>query len=127
MSGFGQGVIIKDDITGKNASVDTQGALKVNVGTVPTFAYESITADNTVKSLSSVYTDNEGTIATRAIITIETAQIRWRMDGGNPSSSEGHLSNPIDSIILSNTSDITNFKFTRVSATNAILRVSYAG
>ena len=83
--------------------------------------------NNTVKSLSSVYTDDDGNIAVKAIITIETAQIRWRMDGEAPTSSQGHLSNPTDTILLHNSSDIKNFKAIRVSSINATIRISYAG
>ena len=104
-----------------------QSPISVIAGIVPTFAYESITVDSEVRSLSSVYTDDDGNIAVKAIITIETAQIRWRIDGGSPTSSEGHLSNPTDIILLHNSSDIKNFKATRVSATNATIRISYAG
>lgn len=104
-----------------------QPSLSVIAGTIPTFAYESITVDNTVKSLSSIYTDNDGNIAVKAIITVETAQMRWRMDGVNPSSTEGHLANPTDIIILNNSSDIKNFRATRVGSTSAVIRVSYAG
>src|SRR3990167_2991945 len=104
-----------------------QSPISVIAGTIPTFAYESITVDSEVRSLSSVYTDDDGNIAVKANITIETAQIRWRIDGGSPTSSEGHLSNPTDTILLHNSSDIKNFKATRVSSTNATIRVSYAG
>jgi hypothetical protein len=105
-----------------------QSPISVIAGTIPTFAYESITVDNTVKSLSSVYTDDDGNVAVRAVITVDPgAQLRWRMDGGNPSSTEGHLANPTDSIILNNSSDIKNFKATRVGSTSAVIKVSYAG
>ena len=104
-----------------------QSPVNITAGIIPTFAYESIAVDNTVKSLSSIYTDDDGNIAMKAVITIETAQIRWRMDGENPSSSDGHLSNPTDTILLNNSSDIKNFRATRVGSTSATIRVSYAG
>ena len=104
-----------------------QSPTNIIAGIIPTFAYESITVDNTVKSLSSIYTDDDGNIAMKALITIETAQIRWRMDGENASCSEGELRNATDTILLNNSSDIKNFKATRVSSTSATIRVSYAG
>ncbi|MDI6732313.1 MAG: hypothetical protein QME16_00070 [Planctomycetota bacterium] len=105
-----------------------QSPINVIAGQIPAFAYESITVDDTVKSLTSLsYTDTDGNTAVNALITIETAQIRWRIDGGNPTSTGGHLSNPMDIIKLNNASDVKNFKATRVSSTSATIRVSYSG
>lgn len=103
-----------------------QSPANIVAGLVPAFAYESISVTSTAKSLTSAtYTDDDGNVATKAIITIETAQIRWRMDGTNPTSSEGHLNNPFDTILLNNSSDIKNFRIIRASS-NATIRVSYS-
>jgi hypothetical protein len=104
-----------------------QSPINVIAGQIPAFAYESITVDSTVKSLTAAtYTDTDGNTAVSALITIETAQIRWRRDGG-PTSSEGHTANPMDIINLNNASDIRNFRATRIGSASATIRISYAG
>ena len=90
------------------------------------FAFESITVNNTAKRLSAgTYTDNNGNFAQKALITVEDAQIRFRYDGESPTSAVGHLCGSNDTIYLTNTNEIRDFRATRVSSTNATLRVSY--
>lgn len=94
-------------------------------GLFPAFAYESITVTDSAKSLTSgTYTD-EGEAATRAFITAEDAQMRYRYDGTTPTDSEGHLLNPMDSLVLKGSSNIKNFKIIRKSTTNGTIRVTY--
>ncbi len=56
--------------------------------------------------------------------TLETDQIRFWLNGEDPSSSVGHLMDVGDNLTLSNIYDIENFRATRVTA-DATLSVSY--
>ncbi|MCW7077308.1 MAG: hypothetical protein OCU18_08545, partial [Candidatus Syntrophoarchaeum sp.] len=70
------------------------------------FDHEILTVTDSVTSLTSgTYLD-----ATRAEMTLETAQIRYWIDGTDPTSSQGHPVNPGDLIILDSASQIANFK-----------------
>ena len=85
------------------------------------FAYESITVANSAIGLTSgTYSD-----ATRAEMTLETAQIRFRMDGTNPTSSEGHLVEVGDTITLDSAAQIADFLAIRTDSTSGVLKVTY--
>jgi len=102
---------------------------KINMmaGLYEAFAFETITISSTAKSLtSSSYKDSGGNIAQQALITVETAQIRSRWDGGVPTATVGHLSNPMNSIILTGQDNIKNYKAIRKSTTDAKIFVTYS-
>lgn len=61
----------------------------------------------------------------KVIITVETAQFRYRIDGTDPSATVGHLVNPMDSIVLEGYSQMNNFKAIRKGATSAEIFVTY--
>ena len=85
-------------------------------------AYESVTvADSAIGLTSATYLT-----ATKAEMTLETAQIRVRKDGTNPTSSEGHLVEVGDIITLNSAADIATFKAIRTGATSGVLRVTYS-
>jgi len=97
----------------------------VTAGLMSAFAFESITVSASVKKLTlETLKDSDGN-ALRAIITTESAQIRWTYDGTTPTSSVGHLANPFTTIILMTTSNIKNFRAIRASSSNATIRVTY--
>lgn len=89
--------------------------------------YESITITATVQSLTeAAFTDGvTGELADRAIITVEDAQIRYRIDGTDPTSSQGHLINPFSVIVLHTTRTIRDFRAIRATSTNATIRITY--
>lgn len=65
---------------------------------------------------------------TGAILTLETAQIRWRADGTAPTSGEGHLLDISDVLDFSdgNWGELLNrIKFIRTGSTSGVLKVSY--
>lgn len=102
------------------AIVDMQET--VERGLTP-FAYESKTVDATsggVALTSGTYDD-----ATRAEMTLETAQIRFRMDGTNPSATEGHLVEVGDPIVLNSAAQIAAFKAIRTGGTSGVLKATY--
>ena len=103
-------------------------ANKINIiaGLFTAYDYESISITNTVTGLTEArYLDSDGFYAKRIVIAVETAQIRYRYDGGNPSASEGMPANPMDIIILKGSSNIKNFKAIRTGSTSAALRIIY--
>ena|SRR3990167_10297420 len=105
----------------------SQSPINIIAGIIPAFGYESLTVSNSVENLTSAeYTDSDGNRAVKALITIEGAQIRWRIDGTDPAANEGHLSNPFDNIVLNNSSDVRNFKAIRVGLIDATIRVTYS-
>ena len=101
---------------------------KVNItaGEYEATGYESITVADTAVSLSAgTYTQSDGSIAKKATITVETGQIRWRYDGTAPTSSEGHLSNPTNVIVIKGSINIQNFRAIRATSTSGTIRVTY--
>lgn len=64
--------------------------------------------------------------ATKAEMTLETAQIRVRKDGSDPTTSVGHLVEVGDQIVLNSASDIANFKAIRTGSTSGELIVTYS-
>lgn len=62
--------------------------------------------------------------ATKAVITTETTDIRYWIDGANPTTSNGHLVKAGGIIELDATGQLTNFKAIAVSGT-ATLQISY--
>ena len=83
-------------------------------------AYESISVSSTAVIL---------TVATygarpHAFITVETAPIRFRLDGTAPTASEGHLADPGDIIHLHNHDQLEDFQAIRTSS-DAVIKCAY--
>jgi len=100
---------------------------KINyvAGLFDCFAYESITVGTTAVGLTtSVYKSDTGTAA-RAIITVETDQVRYRYDGTSPTSTEGHLLNATDTLLVVGRGNLDRIRFIRAGADDATIRVSY--
>lgn len=89
------------------------------------FGYESLPVSDTVKALTPSKYKTSVHSATRAYITVEGASIRYRYDGTNPTSSEGHLVNPGEDIEILGYDNIANFKAIRTGSADATLRVTY--
>ncbi len=83
------------------------------------FGYESITVGATAVELA----DSVRSGRNRALITVETDQIRFRSDGPAPTASEGHLVDAGASVILESAAELVNFKAIRVTA-DATLKVT---
>ncbi len=86
-----------------------------------TAAFEQLTVADTAKILTAVTYG----LAKRAVITVETAQIRFRTDGTAPTAAVGHLLAAGDIVILESAEDIENFKAIRTGTVLAVLNVSY--
>ena len=83
------------------------------------FGFESLTVGASAVGFSSA---ND---ARAALVTVEDASIRFRIDGTDPTSEVGHLLNPGDSIILRNVNNIRRFRAIRAGTADATLRVTY--
>ena len=84
--------------------------------------YESLTVDDTAIELTAA---TYGTLE-KALITVENAPIRFRIDGENPTSEEGHILNSGDTLKLDTNDDIASFKAIRTTNTDADIRVTYS-
>jgi hypothetical protein len=60
----------------------------------------------------------------KAMITVETDQIRYWVDGNDPSASAGHLLEAGDAVVLETRNEIKHFKAIRVTL-DATCQVSY--
>jgi len=108
---------------GTARTVDTivRHVQNIEGGGLSPFAYESKTIAGTAAGLTSgTYGD-----ATRAEMSLETAQIRIRSDGTAPTSSEGRLVEVGDIIVLNSAAQIAAFKAIRTGATSGVLKVEY--
>lgn len=98
------------------------------------YAHEAITVDNTSGGKSLTASNYRQTLignnvvqnrdAERALITVETDQIRWTYDGTAPTSTVGHLAEAGDAIELLGYENIVKFRAIRVT-NNATIRVTY--
>ena len=92
------------------------------------FAYESLTVAATAKIMTvATYkpATTESSHAKRAFITVETAQVRYRYDGTDPTSSEGHILNVNDVLILTGIGNLSKFRAIRTGGTSGVLKVTY--
>jgi len=90
------------------------------------FAYESIIIpDSAIGLTSTIYNPAGGRRAIRAVITVETAPIRYRIDGNNPAADEGHLLNPMSVLVIEGYESLDNVRFIRTGTTSGKIRVSY--
>ena len=93
------------------------------LGFIP-YAYESIAVADAAISLTSATYDQVG-YNIQAFITLETAQVRWRIDGGDPTSSEGHLLEAGQNLALQDSQAVKNFRAIRTGATSGVIKVTY--
>ena len=87
-------------------------------------SYEAITVSNAVIGFTTALL-NAAPQPKGAVLTLETANIRWRIDGGNPSGAVGHLMATGDSIVLHGAASMYNFKAYRDGGVDGDLRVTY--
>ncbi len=63
--------------------------------------------------------------AQAVLLSVEDADLRFRLDGGNPSGTDGHQMSNGDNVILTGTQAIKQFRAAKTGDTNATLRVTY--
>jgi len=89
------------------------------------FNYEAVTVSSSAVGLTSTKYNPSGHKAQVAFITVEDAQIRFRYDGTDPTSSEGHIADVGDVIKIEGYDNIANFKAIRTGSSDATIRVTY--
>ena len=92
--------------------------------------YEVITVGTTVAALSpSKIKPTSGAfarmVARAALVSVEGGDIRFRIDGANPTAVDGHYFTSGDTLVLTGTTTLQKFKVVRQGDTNATLRVTY--
>ena len=63
--------------------------------------------------------------ARAALVSSENGDIRFRIDGGLPSASSGHYLTSGDTLVLTGTQAIQQFRAIRSGDTDGVLRVTY--
>jgi len=87
--------------------------------------YESITVTN---ASAIGFTSSKISTAPRpkrAFCTSETGSMRYRYDGTDPETTEGHLLLPTDTLIVEGIQNMENFKVIATSATSGKIKVTY--
>jgi hypothetical protein len=92
--------------------------------------YEEVTVGVSVAVFSPAKikptTGTYARLSARAIlVTSENGDIRFRIDGGQPSTSSGHYFTSGDTLVLTGTQAIQQFRGIRCGDTNGLLRVTY--
>lgn len=87
------------------------------------YAFEAVTVDNTAGGVGLTAATFDS--STRAHISLETAQIRYRVDGGAPTATVGHILEIGCMVELESASEIANFKAIRTGSTSGTIQVSY--
>ncbi len=92
--------------------------------------YEVLTVGAAVLGLSgskiNPVTGSYARMAARAaMISSESADLRFRIDGGQPTGSDGHYLVSGDALVVSGTQALQQFRAVRVGDVSATLRVTY--
>ena len=103
-----------------NASVS--GSQRAYLSDPNTVAFETITVSTTAIGFTSATFGN----ADVAEVTLDGADIRFRLDGTAPTASVGHLLRDGDVLTIRNQTDIANFSAIRNAGANATISVSYS-
>ncbi len=93
-------------------------------------AYEEVTVGAQVAVLSAtkiqpVSGPYANTVARAALISLEDADVRFRIDGGSPSTTSGHYFTSGDTLVLSGTQALKRFQSIRAGEASGTLRVTY--
>lgn len=87
---------------------------------------EDITVDNTAGGVGfDVTILNTSPAPKRIYVTCESAQCRFTYDGTAPTTSLGHVLNPMDSLYVEGLQNMRNFRAIRTGTTSAKLVCTY--
>ncbi len=97
------------------------------------YAFETITVDGTVKQLTATKLKPYSTQAQRdmgharlVLITVETHDVRYTLDGTDPvSGTTGHIIPAGGALSFANFQALLNYKFTREGGSSATFQVTY--
>ncbi len=85
--------------------------------------FEQLTIGNTVNGIA--LTKAKLGSCNKAIVTVEAASLRYRVDGGFPTSTVGHIAYVGDIIELESSSEMTNFRAIREGSVDSKITVTY--
>lgn len=87
--------------------------------------WEKLTVAGTAVGLSSTTITPSGRPDRKAcILTLETAQIRWRVDGTSPDATTGHIMDPGGAITVRGQADLSRFRAIRTGGSSGVLSVT---
>jgi len=90
------------------------------------YDFESITVANAAIGLTAAkLKPDSAPPPIAALLTLETAAIRFRVDGTDPTASEGHLMSAGDQLTLSSINQLRKFRAFRDTDTSGVLKVTY--
>lgn len=96
------------------------------IGKYIPYAFETVTVAGTAIGLTNSATYLASTPKPKKVcITVETAQLRYRIDGTDPDASTGHVLVPTQSLVLEGYSQLNNFKAIRTGGTSSVIQVTY--
>ena len=86
-------------------------------------AYEQLTVSTTAVGLAAATVGGSDGVPQRTycLLTLATADIRWRVDGVNPDTNTGHIFASGATLALSSHSDIVTIRFIRDGGSDAAL------
>lgn len=93
------------------------------------YTLESLTIDNTVGGVAlsaSKYAVVNRPNAALAFLSLETAQIRFTLDGTAPTTTVGHILDSGQNLTLRSSNEIARFRAIRTGASSGVITVSYA-
>jgi hypothetical protein len=102
---------------------------KTDYNPMRVFAFEQLTiaaASLGFTAATTIPSGATGSPALVATVTVETAPVRYRADGGTPSATVGTLLNPGDVITVYGDHDIQAMRFFRTTGVSATLDCEYA-
>lgn len=89
------------------------------------FAHQSITVSSTaIGGTVATFAPADQPRAKSCLISVETNPVRVRYDGGNPTTTVGHLLTAGDSMRINGAGSVTNLKMIRTGA-DATVQVTY--
>ena len=86
--------------------------------------YESVTVSTTAIGITGSKMNKGSNPCVAAFITVEDANIRFRIDGEAPTTTEGHQLKNGQNLTLASPADVRNFLAIRDDAVDATLRVT---
>jgi hypothetical protein len=87
--------------------------------------YESIAVTNAAVGFSVSTVKSNAYYIKSVVVTCEDADVRFRVDGTNPTTSEGHLLKEDQALKLTEWEHIANFKAIRDGTDDATLRCTF--
>lgn len=69
----------------------------------------------------------KASVAHKIFVTAETAEMRFRFDGDDPASDEGHVIDAGDTLELYGNRNIVNFLAIKTGGTSGVLKITYYG